>query len=203
MSHKIMENEFTKVMSKRTDQELIKIVTVEREGYNPLAIEAAEYEIETREINTEDFESIKEQAVVEKEQKQFVDSNVVGLGIRFVNFLIDITVWLFLTFVISFIVGLFIQSTNETVIMLIGCVLILGTFIGYYSIMEIKFQKTLGKFVTKTKVVNLNGDKPENGEIIKRSFYRLIPCDRLSFFFVKNGFHDYLSKTKVVKDIVE
>lgn len=198
-----MENEFTKVMSKRTDQELIKIVTVEREGYNPLAIEAAEYEIETREINSKDFENIKEEAVVEKEQQQLVDSNVVGLGIRFVNFLIDIIVWLILTFVISFIVGLFIQSTDQVFIMLMGYFLFFGTFIGYYSIMEIKLQKTLGKFVTKTKVVNLNGDKPENGEIIKRTFYRLIPCDRLSFFFVKNGFHDYLSKTKVVKDFAK
>jgi hypothetical protein len=33
-----MENEFAKAMSKRTDEELIKIVTVERGSYNPNAI---------------------------------------------------------------------------------------------------------------------------------------------------------------------
>ena len=37
-----MENEFAKVMSERTDEELIKIVTVERTSYNPTAIEAAD-----------------------------------------------------------------------------------------------------------------------------------------------------------------
>ncbi len=69
--------------------------------------------------------------------------------------------------------------------------------------MEIKFQKTLGKFVTKTKVVKLNGEKPTNEDIITRTFCRLIPFDRISFLFVKNGIHDFLSKTKVVKDKVE
>ena len=37
-----MENEFAKVMSERTDEDLIKIVTVERENYNSTAIEAAD-----------------------------------------------------------------------------------------------------------------------------------------------------------------
>lgn len=55
------------------------------------------------------------------------------------------------------------------------------TFIGYYSIMEIKFQKTIGKFITKTKVVNINGDKPGNADIISRTFFKLISFDRISF----------------------
>ena len=198
-----MENEFAKVMSERTDEELIKIVTVERERYNPTAIEAADAEIEKRSIDTSEFEKTKEQATVEKEQKQKVDSNVVGSGIRFVNFLIDFIVWLVLAFIISFIIGLFVQPTDQGIISLIGYVLIFGTFIAYYSIMEIKFQKTIGKFVTKTKVVKMNGEKPTDGDIITRSFCRLIPFDRLSFLFVKNGIHDFLSKTKVVKDTAE
>jgi len=40
-----MENKFSEVMSQRTDEELIKILTVDRERYNPIAIEAAESEI--------------------------------------------------------------------------------------------------------------------------------------------------------------
>ena len=200
-----MENEFTKVMSERTDEELIKIVTVERERYNPTAIEAADAEIEKRNIDTSEFEKIKEQATVEKEQKQKVDSNVVGSGIRFVNFLIDFIVWLILAFIISFIIGLLIPVTAESqgILTLFVYVLFFGTFITYYAILEIKFQKTVGKFLTKTKVVKMNGEKPENGDIITRTFCRLIPFDRISFLFVKNGIHDYLSKTKVVKDTTE
>jgi len=198
-----MENEFAKVMSERTDEELIKIVTVEREKYNPTAIEAADAEIEKRNIDTSEFEKIREKATVEKEQKEKVDSNVVGSGIRFVNFLIDFIVWLVLAFIITFIIGLFIQPTDQGIISLIGYILIFGTFIAYYAILEIKFQKTIGKFVTKTRVVKMNGEKPTDGDIITRTFCRLIPFDRLSFLFVKNGIHDFLSKTKVVKDNVE
>ena len=198
-----MENEFAKVMSERTDEELIKIVTVERTSYNPTAIEAADAEIEKRNIDTTEFQKIREKATAEKEQKEKVDSNVIGSGIRFVNFLIDFIVWLVLAFIISFLVGLFVQPTDQGMISLIGYFLIFGTFIAYYAIMEIKFQKTLGKFVTKTKVVKMNGEKPTDGDIITRTFCRLIPFDRLSFLFVKNGIHDFLSKTKVVKDSVE
>ena len=200
-----MENEFTKVMSERTDQELIKIVTVERERYNPTAIEAADLEIEKRNIDTTEFEKIKEKATVEKAQKQKVDSDVVGSGIRFINFLIDFIVWLVLASIISFIIGLFVPVTpeNQGILTLFVYILFFASFISYYAIMEIKFQKTVGKFVTKTKVVTMNGEKPENGDIITRTFCRLIPFDRLSFLFVKNGIHDFLSKTKVVKDTAE
>jgi uncharacterized RDD family membrane protein YckC len=66
--------------------------------------------------------------------------------------------------------------------------------------MEHKFQKTVGKFITRTKVVNLNGEKPTLNDIMVRTFCRLIPFDRLSFFFAKNGFHDGISNTRVIKD---
>ncbi|WP_299902022.1 RDD family protein [uncultured Aquimarina sp.] len=198
-----MENEFKEVMSQRTNEELIKILTVEIGKYQPLAVEAAELEVKKRNIDTSDFEQIREKAFAEKEQKEKVNSNVVGSGIRFVNFLIDFIVWLVLAFMISSVIGFFIQPTNQGIISLIGYILIFGTFIAYYAIMEIKFQKTIGKFVTKTKVVKINGEKPTDSDIIARTFCRFIPFDRISFLFVKNGIHDYLSKTTVVKDKTE
>ena len=149
------------------------------------------------------MKKIKKQATVEKEQKEKVNSNVVGSGIRFVNFLIDFIVWFILAFIISIVIGIFVQPTDQVFLTLFGYVLMFGTFIAYYAIMEIKFQKTVGKFVTKTKVVKMNGEKPTDGDIMTRTFCRLIPFDRISFLFVKNGFHDYLSKTKVVKENVE
>ncbi len=195
-----MENEFKKVMSERTDKDLIKIVTVEREKYNPRAIEAAETEIKKRNLDASKFEKIIEVATVEKKQKEKVDFNVVGSGIRFINFIFDFFILLILATIISIIIGIFIDPTNQVMTQIIGYIIIFGTFIGYYVIMEIKFQKTVGKFITKTKVVKMDGEKPENEDIIARTFYRLIPFDWVSFLFTKNGFHDYLSKTKVVKD---
>jgi len=193
-----MENEFKNAMSKRTDEELVKIVTVKRSDYNPIAIEAAEIEIERRSIETSKFEEIKEAATIEKEQNQKIDENTVGSGVRFLNFLIDFIVWLTIAYILNSPL-----NANNPNHMLIGYLIITITFVGYYLIMEVKFQKTVGKFVTKTKVVKMNGEKPEPSDIISRSFCRLIPFDRVSFLFTKNGIHDFLSKTKVVKDKIE
>ena len=195
-----MENEFAKVMSERTDEELIKIVTAERDNYNPTALEAAELEVEKRNIETSRFEKIKEKSISEKIKKDKVDSSVVGSGTRFANFLIDFIVWMILTFIISFILELFVGTTGKELINIFGYILIFATFFAYHAIMEIKFQKTVGKFITKTKVVKMDGTKPENSDIIMRTFCRFIPFDRVSFLFMKNGIHDFLSKTKVIKD---
>ncbi|WP_306293676.1 RDD family protein [Winogradskyella forsetii] len=149
-------------------------------------------------MDTSEFEKIKEKVTVEKDKKQKVDSNVVGSGIRFVNFIIDFIIWLIISAILTFPL-----STDDGNQMLLGYVIMFATFIGYYALMEIKFQKTVGKFLTKTRVIKMNGEKPENSDIISRTFCRLIPFDRISFLFVKNGIHDFLSKTKVVKDTID
>ncbi len=195
-----MENEFDKVMTERSDEELIKIVTVERKNYQPLAVQSAESEIKKRKIDPTFFKTIRKKAQVEKEQKAMLNSNVVSSATRFVNFLIDFIVWLVISFMAIFICSLIIQTTNQAMATLISYTILIITFIAYYSIMEINFQKTIGKFVTKTKVVKMNGEKPSNADILGRTLCRLIPFDRISFLFVKNGIHDFLSKTNVVKD---
>ncbi|MFL1895813.1 RDD family protein [Aquimarina sp. 2-A2] len=198
-----MENEFKHIMSERTDEELIKIVTVDSDKYKSIAREAAQIEIENRNIDVAKFDKIKSEAIIHKEQIKKIDSNVVNSGIRFINLIIDSVVWYILIIIVFFIFGLLIPDAalvNDIVIVIINLVLVFGTFFAYHSLMEIKFQKTLGKFATKTKVVKLNGEKPENSDIIHRTFCRLIPFDRISFLFTKNGIHDFLSKTKVIKD---
>ena len=197
-----MENRFTQIMSERSDEELIKIVSIDRKKYQPEAIEAAELEIEKRKIDTNKIEQIKKETTTEKLKNEKVNSNTVGAGTRFLNFIIDLFIWSILVMIIGFIINLFVKPTDKLTYKIIGYILIFGTYVAYYSIMEIKFQKTVGKFLTKTKVVKMNGEKAENIDIIARSFYRLIPFDRLSFLFVKNGIHDFLSKTNVVKDKV-
>jgi uncharacterized RDD family membrane protein YckC len=198
-----MENEFAKVMSERTDEELIIIVTSERDKYNPTAIEAAESEVGKRNIDKTKFENIKEKATTERIVKEKVDSSVVSSGTRFLNFIIDFFAWLIASFILIFIIGFFINSTDGGFLELFVYLLFFVIFFLYHAIMEIKFQKTLGKFITKTKVVKMNGEKPENSDIILRTFCRFLPFDRLSFVFTKNGFHDFLSKTKVIKDTVD
>jgi uncharacterized RDD family membrane protein YckC len=69
----------------------------------------------------------------------------------------------------------------------------------YYTFLEgITKGRTLGKLVTKTKVVRENGDAIGFKEAAIRSLCRLIPLDGISILFGA-PWHDQLSKTKVIK----
>jgi uncharacterized RDD family membrane protein YckC len=195
-----MENEFMKAMSERTDEQLIRIVTAERDKYNPTAIDAAEFEVTKRNIDTNKFEEIREKATTERVAKKEVNSGIVSSGKRFLNFIIDFFACMIGASILGFIISFFINISEGLFLLLFSQLLFLGTYFAYYAIMEIKFQKTVGKFLTKTKVVKMDGTTPENSEIIMRTFCRFIPFDRVTFLFMKNGIHDFLSKTTVIKD---
>lgn len=69
----------------------------------------------------------------------------------------------------------------------------------YYFILELLFKKTLGKMVTKTKVVKKNGGKASFMNILLRTSARFIPFDIISYAFgTERGMHDVLSSTKLI-----
>jgi len=195
-----MNTDFKDVMSKRTDEELIKIVTVDRDGYQALAVEAAEQEIENRNIDTTKVEQVKANLTNKIEEQKEFDSKKVSSLTRFVHFIVDTISLVIFTMILASLLGLFINPTDQSLMSLMSYLMLASGFLGYYVFMETKFQKTIGKFLTKTKVVNKNGTKPELGDIVRRTFCRLIPFDRISFLFTPNGFHDRLSDTTVIKD---
>ena len=53
--------------------------------------------------------------------------------------------------------------------------------------------------ITKTKVVDKNGNKPTIGRLILRTLIRLIPIDLFTFLLGNLGLHDLISKTTVIK----
>ena len=77
----------------------------------------------------------------------------------------------------------------------------LSTMLIYYTICEYFFKgKTLGKMLTRTRTVTINGKTPTLKTIILRSLYRFIPFEFLSFFSSKSsGWHDRFSKTMVIE----
>jgi len=190
-----MNTDFKEVMSKRTDEDLIKIVTVDRGRYQPLAVEAAEEEIKKRKIDTTKIEQVKVDLTAKFEKQKELNANKVSALTRFIHFIVDTIVWLIIAAILTFPL-----NAKDDLQMLFGYLLLFISFMGYYTFMETKYQKTIGKFMTKTKVVNKNGSKPEVGDIVRRTFYRLIPFDRISFLFSPNGFHDRLSDTTIIKD---
>ena len=193
--NKKMNTDFKDVMLKRTDNELIKIVTVDRNKYQPLAIEVAEEEIKKRNIDIKKIEQVKVDLIVKSEEQEQFDAKKVSSWTRFLNFIIDIIVWFIIVAILTSQL-----NAKDPVQMLFGYLIFFASYIGYYAFMETKYQKTIGKFITKTKVVNKNGAKPKSGDILRRTFCRLIPFDRISFLFTPNGFHDRLSDTTIIKD---
>jgi uncharacterized RDD family membrane protein YckC len=195
-----MKQDFNEVMSKRTSEELIEIVKVKRDDYLPEAVEAAEKELDKRQVNHDQIELVKQELTEKETKKKEFDKSKVTSWTRFVHFIVDLIVFFLTAMILSLIIDLLVPTSDQATIGLIGYLLMLISFFLYYVIMEYKYQKTIGKFFTKTKVVMNDGRKPELNEIFIRTAFRLIPLDRISFLFTRNGFHDLLSDTTVIKD---
>jgi uncharacterized RDD family membrane protein YckC len=195
-----MKQDFTEVRSKRTDEELIEIVKVKREDYQTEAVQAAEKELESRKINPDQIELVKQDLAKEESKKQAFDSSKVTSWTRLIHFFVDLIAFFLIALILSLVLDLFLPTPDQGTLNLIGYGLILIAFFLYFVYMEYKYQKTIGKFLTKTKVVMTDGRKPELNEIFIRTVCRLIPLDRISFLFTKNGFHDRLSNTTVIKE---
>ncbi|MGO2357396.1 hypothetical protein [Mesonia sp.] len=70
-----MENEFKKVMSERSNEELIAILTHKRKSYNPSAVQAAEAELSKRDVIIDESKIIENQEeVLEKQTSEILPS---------------------------------------------------------------------------------------------------------------------------------
>lgn len=69
-----------------------------------------------------------------------------------------------------------------------------------YFLMEFLTKgRSIGKYITKTKVVKEDGSLPTALDYLKRSFSRIIPFEAFSFLGADaRGWHDTISKTYVV-----
>jgi uncharacterized RDD family membrane protein YckC len=71
----------------------------------------------------------------------------------------------------------------------------------YYFIFEWKAQRTLGKYLTKTIVVNETGESLSASAAFMRTISRLIPFEAFSCLVNTSlGWHDRLSKTYVINE---
>jgi uncharacterized RDD family membrane protein YckC len=145
------------------------------------------------------------------ENLRIVERNKASKGARFLNFLIDRTV------IILFFVGLgFLAATLyqffeiefliKFVYKLEGLTrfedILLGwiTYFLYVFLTEYFCNgKTLGKLLTGTRVVSMDGSKPSGKEFFIRNISRLVPFDAFSFLG-DIGWHDSWSNTRVVHD---
>jgi len=127
---------------------------------------------------------------------------------RFINMIIDVIGYYLLTFIVGIIFGLFALIGFEAPLNLIVEMdrigeLIFGILISltYFVTFEVLTQKSLGKLITKTKVVLEDGSKPTAKDIFLRSLCRFIPFEIFSFLGEEGrGWHDSISETYVVDE---
>lgn len=119
---------------------------------------------------------------------------------RIVHLIIDSISALILGAFFLIVIDLTYKDPFDESIELFSQTMVYLIMLSYYFIMEYKFQKTLGKFLTKSRVVHIDGSKPKLSDILLRTLCRLIPFEWLSYLFSNDGFHCKLSNTRVVKD---
>ncbi len=113
-------------------------------------------------------------------------------GTRLFNYLVDLIV-VFIVWVIATIILGISDTTNWVFYILM---------FSYYFVFEATTGQTLGKMVTKTKVVFSDGSQPSLFRILMRSSFRLIPFDAMSYLLgYEKGLYDILSSTKLVKTL--
>lgn len=127
-----------------------------------------------------------------------VELEPAGLGLRFLNYLIDSLAF---GFTYGFMLGLLGLAPRDPIAYMF---LSIGATMTYYTIMEGMFGVTLGKLATGTRVVDERGNPPSWGQVMIRSLCRFIPFEPFSLLFSgerMSGWHDSLSETRVVKKL--
>ncbi len=134
-------------------------------------------------------------------------------GQRFLNMLIDnilmnyglsylsggIVGYLLGTFFPDFAVSLFSDPESLEVI-LFGVIVAYFNHIIYYTFCEKLFRGyTLGKLITGTRAIRIDGQELTFKDTLLRSLVRLVPFEALSIWFGNGLWHDRWTKTMVIK----
>jgi len=143
------------------------------------------------------------------ETKEFTitDDLLASKGQRFLNLVIDSFIVYMFTVGIGAAINITGQVTGNYNLSewIISLTLVENLIFGlvvlffYYTIMELYFSRTFGKYFTKTMVVKHNGSRPKVKSVVIRTLVRMIPIEAFSFLSDNaRGWHDTLSVTYVV-----
>jgi len=144
------------------------------------------------------YKTPEARSVVREESLELI---VAGKGARFLNAIID---WVAqIVFVTLFGVAGGLLGGEAFFAKLAGVPdIVLGylAMLLYYIVMEGTFGRTVGKFITRTKVVDEAGGPPSFAQVLGRTLTRMLPLEGLTFFGAETrGLHDSLPKTYVTK----
>lgn len=137
------------------------------------------------------------------------EPELVGHWARLGHYLIDFIIITALAFLLAILVALafpklFTSLTTPLFYFKLGYfeirydVFSMLLIVAYYLVTEATMQRSIGKFVTGTVVIDEYANKPPTSVLVGRSFARLIPFDAFSCLGAR-GWHDKVSATYVVK----
>lgn len=136
---------------------------------------------------------------------QLVERNKASKGLRLGNYLIDLAIFYGCIMGVFFVMGLISQDPEALIDDLdhvnpfLDRILTLILYAIYMFVIEILLKgRSIGKFLTGTKVVTTDGNQPTMGDLFTRNISRAVPFDQLSFLG-NNGWHDSWSDTRVVR----
>jgi len=132
-------------------------------------------------------------------------------GQRFLNFIIDnILMRLTLTYASGYVVGQILQviapallyklvdDTSKVGLYVLSYMIVIINYLVYYTLCEKLFRgQTLGKLITGTKALRVDGEELTFKDALLRSLCRLVPFEVFSGFGVP--WHDSWTHTMVVK----
>jgi uncharacterized RDD family membrane protein YckC len=132
-------------------------------------------------------------------QSTSVDAQIdASKGRRFGTLVVDYVCYMLIAFLSGVVLGVvFGEAGAAAMDGFLGMLFGVGLLFVYYMIFEGFGRRTPGKFVFGTIVVTESGEAPTMGQIALRTICRFIPFEPFSFFG-KKGWHDSISKTRVV-----
>lgn len=148
---------------------------------------------------TTDTTEILDSSVFKQSDETVKPRHYAGAGKRFVNLLVDTIVFYILVMLSAVFYVIITQQAemgNFTAYFMSFSIMIF-----YYTIIEGLTGKSIAKFITKTKVVNIDFSKPDIGTIFIRSLCRIIPFEPFSYLGSDaRGWHDTITKTYVIDE---
>jgi uncharacterized RDD family membrane protein YckC len=123
-------------------------------------------------------------------------------GLRLANYIIDMIVFYMIMFGLGIALGILAPSLLDIFDGLTGrltSLLLYGIVMAFIE--GISHGKSIGKLITGTKAINLDGTEMNFGQAFTRNIIRAIPFNAFSAFGTPcNPWHDRLSNTMVVEE---
>ncbi|MEO9964806.1 MAG: RDD family protein [Reichenbachiella sp.] len=134
--------------------------------------------------------------------KDYVIRNKASSGKRFANLIIDTIIFYILVFMVGvfselLLPGSFSEGESDPFNILFPYLIM----ILYYWFMEASTGKTVGKYITRTKVVKEDGSEPTTINILGRTMCRFIPFDVFTYLGSSvRGWHDSIPNLYVIEE---